>query len=101
VKQHPNAPDHLQLNRRYETAKNNFTTVQSLDAARSLHDIHEDLVTRVSAFVQVARNEIANMDADTDGLSFLVAGLSLITNESIKQADQVSEKHSLYTGVQS
>jgi hypothetical protein len=75
------------------------TTEQYLDAARSLHDIHEDLVMRVSAFVQVARNEIANMvDTDNDGLSFLVAGLALLAAESKKDADQVTEGHGMYPG---
>lgn len=80
-------------------AKNDLTTDQYLDAARSLHDIHEDLVMRVSAFVQVARNEIANMvDTENDGLSFLVAGLALLAAESRKHADHVTENHGLYMG---
>jgi hypothetical protein len=76
-----------------------LTTGQYLDAARSLHDLHEDLVMRVSAFVQVARNEIANMvDTDNDGLSFLVAGLAMLADESRKHAVRVIENNGLYMG---
>jgi len=83
-------------------AKHNSTTEQSLDAARNLFDIHEDFAMRVTAFIRVARNEIAYLvESDTDNLSFLVAGLALLTAESSRNADQVSQNHGLHPGVQS